>query len=87
MLLDSLPKAGFNKLSKADGAFYLYADIAHMTDNSEEFCRRCLNDTGVAITPGIDFDPERGSQSVRFSFAGPFEDMVNATKRLIEWQR
>jgi aspartate/methionine/tyrosine aminotransferase len=87
LLFDLLPKAGFNKLSQADGAFYLYADVSHMTNDSEEFCRRCLNDTGVAITPGIDFDPERGSQFVRFSFAGPFEEMVDATRRLIEWQR
>jgi aspartate/methionine/tyrosine aminotransferase len=87
LLIASLPKAGFEKLSRADGAFYLYADVSHMTNDSEEFCRRCLAETGVAITPGVDFDPERGSQFVRFSFSGPFEDMVEATRRLIEWER
>ena len=86
LLIDLLPKAGFNKLSRADGAFYLYADVSHMTNDSEELCRRCLAETGVAITPGVDFDPERGSQFVRFSFAGPFEDMAEAARRLIEWQ-
>jgi aspartate/methionine/tyrosine aminotransferase len=87
LLIDLLPKAGFDKLSQADGAFYLYADVSHMTNDSEEFCRRCLAETGVAITPGVDFDPERGSKFVRFSFAGPIEDMAEAARRLIEWQR
>jgi len=87
LLIDLLPKAGFDKLSQADGAFYLYADVSHMTNDSEEFCRRCLAETGVAITPGVDFDPERGNQFVRFSFAGPFEDMAEAARRLIQWQR
>ena len=87
LLNDLLPKAGFDKLSQADGAFYLYADVSHMTNDSEEFCRRCLAETGVAITPGVDFDPDRGNQFVRFSFAGPFEDMAEAARRLIEWQR
>lgn len=87
LLIHLLPKAGFNKLSQADGAFYLYADVSHMTNDSEEFCRRCLVETGVAITPGVDFDPERGSQFVRFSFAGTSEDMKDAARRLIEWRR
>ncbi len=87
LLLEQLPKAGFDKLSKAEGAFYLYANVAHMTNDSQEFCRRCLADTGVAITPGIDFDPRRGNQTVRFSFAGPYEEMVKATGRLIAWKR
>lgn len=87
LLLEMLPKAGFDKLSQAEGAFYLYADVAHMTNDSQEFCRRCLAETGVAITPGIDFDPERGNRTVRFSFAGPYEEMAEAAKRLIDWKR
>ena len=87
LLLDLLPKAGFYKLSHAEGAFYLYADVAHMTNDSEEFCRNCLAETGVAITPGVDFDPQRGNRYVRFSFAGPYDDMAEAGKRLIEWKR
>ncbi len=86
LLLELLPKAGFEELSHADGAFYLYADVSHMTNDSEEFCRRCLNDTGVAITPGVDFDPERGNRYVRFSFAGPFDHMAEAARRLIDWK-
>mgnify|MGYP003759646727 FL=1 len=87
LLLELLPKAGFDKLSHAEGAFYLYADVSHLTNDSEEFCRKCLAETGVAITPGVDFDPERGNHYVRFSFAGPFDDMAEAGRRLIDWKR
>ena len=86
LLIDLLPKAGFKTLSRSDGAFYLYADVSHITNDSKGFCHRCLEETGVAITPGIDFDPEKGNQFVRFSFAGPSEDMEIAARRLIEWK-
>jgi len=82
LLLEELPKAGFDKLSQAQGAFYIYADVSHLTDNSLEFCKNILNATGVAITPGVDFDPERGHHYVRFSFAGSTEDMRDAAARL-----
>ncbi|MBT4464006.1 MAG: aminotransferase class I/II-fold pyridoxal phosphate-dependent enzyme [Rhodospirillaceae bacterium] len=82
LLLEELPKAGFTELSHADGAFYIYADVSHLTDDSHEFCRRILEETGVAVTPGSDFDPTRGSRTMRFSFAGPTDIMAEAAKRL-----
>ncbi|HZH26296.1 MAG TPA: pyridoxal phosphate-dependent aminotransferase [Azospirillaceae bacterium] len=85
LLLDRLPEAGFDRLAPADGAFYLYADIGDLTNDSEAFCRRMLAETGVAATPGIDFDPERGRRYMRFSFAGSFEDMEAAAERLRRW--
>ena len=57
-----LPKAGFERFAPADGAFYLYADVAHLTNDSRDFCRRMLREIGVAATPGIDFDPARGHE-------------------------
>ena len=86
LLLEELPKAGFDKLAPADGAFYIYADVARLTNDSLDFCQRMLSDTGVAATPGVDFDPERGSHYVRFCFAGPTEDMAEAARRLIDWK-
>jgi len=86
VLLNELPKAGFDKLAPADGAFYLYADVGRMTNDSQDFCRRMLAETGVAATPGIDFDPEQGHRFMRFSFAGATEDMEDAAKRLIAWK-
>jgi aspartate/methionine/tyrosine aminotransferase len=87
LLVAELPKAGFREFAAPDGAFYLYADIGHMTNDSEEFCRRMLAEAGVAATPGTDFDPRRGARTVRFSFAGTTEDMQEAAKRLIKWRK
>ena len=87
MLLNELPDAGFGKLAPADGAFYLYADIANLTGDSEGFVRRMLNEIGVAATPGIDFDEAEGRHFVRFSYAGTFENMREAARRLKEWAR
>ena len=69
LLLRALPEAGFDKLAPADGAFYIYADVGHLTNDSDTFCRQILADTGVALAPGLDFDPERGHRFVRFSYA------------------
>lgn len=85
LLLRELPKAGFGSLASADGAFYLYADVTHLTNDSSAFCSRMLAETGVAATPGIDFDPDRGNRYVRFSFSGRTEDMAEAARRLIAW--
>lgn len=87
LLLQELPKAGFVDFAAADGAFYLYADVSHMTSDSQAFCRRMLRETGVAITPGLDFDPGQGHRFVRFSFAGSREDIAEAARRLVAWRR
>jgi aspartate/methionine/tyrosine aminotransferase len=87
LLLEELPKAGFGDLAAAEGAFYLYADVTRMTNDSEALCGRILAETGVAVTPGVDFDPERGNRFVRFSFAGSYADINEAARRLIAWKR
>jgi len=85
VLLEGLPKAGIDRLASADGAFYVYADVSHLTSDSADFCRRMLIEAGVAATPGIDFDPGRGHDFVRFSFAGSTEDMRRAVERIADW--
>jgi len=85
LLLKKLPAAGFDHLAPAQGAFYIYADVSKLTNDSEEFCRRMLAETGVAATPGLDFDPARGRAFMRFSFAGATEDMDEAAERLAAW--
>lgn len=87
VLLDGLPGAGFDRLAPADGAFYLYADVSRYTDNSEAYCRRILDETGIACTPGTDFDPLAGNRFLRFSFAGSTADMAEAVRRLKEWRK
>jgi aspartate/methionine/tyrosine aminotransferase len=81
-LLAHLPEAGFPHLSPAEGAFYLFADISDRSHDSLAFCARVLAEAGVAVSPGVDFDPERGGNFVRFSYCGPGADMRLATERL-----
>ena len=87
LLLSGLSELGIDKVAPADGAFYAYADIGHLTDDSADWCHRLLEDTGVAVVPGVDFDPERGRRFVRMSFAGATEEMAEALARLASWLR
>ena len=84
-LLDGLREIGIDRLAPTDGAFYVYADVSDFTADSMDFCSKLLADTGVAIAPGIDFDPEHGGSYVRLSFAGPTSDIEEALRRLGAW--
>lgn len=87
LLLNELPAAGFDRLAPMDGAFYAYADVRTMTNDAGAFCRQMLAETGIAATPGNDFDPVDGPAYVRFSFAGDTADMREAAGRLKTWLR
>ncbi len=87
LLLDGLPRLGIDRLAPADGAFYIYADVAHLTDDSYAWCHRLLTETGVATAPGIDFDTRRGNEFVRLSFAGSAEEITRGLDRLDGWLR
>ena len=85
VLLDGLPRLGIDKLAPADGAFYVYADVGHLTDDSYGWCLRVLEETGVAMAPGIDFDTRRGGEFVRLSFAGASTEIEEGLERLMGW--
>jgi len=85
-LLRTLPEAGFTRLSPAQGAFYLFADITERSNDSVAFCKRMLAEVGVAATPGVDFDHARGNRFMRFSYCGPEADMREAAERLKAWR-
>jgi aspartate/methionine/tyrosine aminotransferase len=85
-LLRALPEAGFTRLSPAEGAFYLFADITDRSNDSAAFCARVLAEVGIAVTPGVDFDQARGSRFLRFSYCGPEADMSEAAARLRAWR-
>ena len=85
LLLDGLGRLGIDRLAPADGAFYVYADVAHLTDDSMAWTYRLLAEIGVALAPGIDFDPADGHRWVRFSFAGAADDVSGALDRLRDW--
>ena len=85
LLLKRLPEIGIGKLAPADGAFYIYADIADLTNDSTGFCRRMLEETGVAVTSGLDFDPDRGNSTIRMSYCGETEMIAEAMDRMGDW--
>ncbi|RJO78721.1 pyridoxal phosphate-dependent aminotransferase [Nocardia panacis] len=85
LLLDGLPELGITDLAPADGAFYAYADIGHLTDDSRKWCAQVLEHTGVALAPGLDFDTVNGHRTVRFSFAGSTADITAALARLADY--
>ncbi|MBN9022364.1 MAG: aminotransferase class I/II-fold pyridoxal phosphate-dependent enzyme [Rhizobiales bacterium] len=87
LLLAELPKAGLGEIVPADGAFYLYVDVSRFTDDSLAFAKLMLDEAGVAATPGVDFDEERGRRFIRFSYAGATEQMAEAARRLQGWGR
>ena len=87
LLLEGLPQTGLDQLVPADGAFYLYADVSRFTADSLAFAKQMLEETGIATTPGVDFDEARGLNFLRFSYAGTTADMAEAIERLRVWNR
>ncbi len=85
LMLDGLPLAGFTKIAPPDGAFYVYADVADLTTDSVAFAAEILNGAGVAVTPGVDFDPKRGAQTLRFSYARATSDVIEGLARLQDY--
>lgn len=85
LLLDALPALGLRRIAPPDGAFYIYADIGHLTQDSMAFCMELLLDTGVATAPGIDFDPVDGHRYMRFSFAVSTDRIEEALRRITPW--
>jgi aspartate/methionine/tyrosine aminotransferase len=84
-LLEGLPRGGLDRFAPVDGAFYLYADVSHLTDDSQELCASLLEATGVALTPGADFDGESGRRHLRIAFAGDPEQIARGAGRITDW--
>ncbi|KUP92274.1 aspartate aminotransferase [Tritonibacter horizontis] len=82
LMLDGLPRAGFTKIAPPDGAFYVYADVSDLTTDSRALAAEILQQAGVAVTPGLDFDPQRGATTLRFSYARATSDIEEGLRRL-----
>lgn len=82
LMTGELPKIGLGKFAPADGAFYIYCDVSDHTTDSRAFAAELLEKAGVAATPGLDFDPRRGAQTLRFSYARSTEDIQEGLARL-----
>jgi aspartate/methionine/tyrosine aminotransferase len=85
ILLEGLPQAGLDSFLPADGAFYLYTDVSRYSADSFAFAKRMLEEAGVAATPGVDFDPQRGQNFLRLCYAGSHDDMREAVERIGDW--
>lgn len=85
LLLEALPEMGLKRIAPPDGAFYIYADVGHLTDDSLALCEDLLRETGVAAAPGIDFDPVEGHRFIRFSFAVSTPLVEEAIARMRPW--
>ncbi len=85
ILLEGLPLAGIDQVAPADGAFYIWAQVDHLCDDSQELAQVWLNDLGIAVTPGIDFDPAQGHRFIRFSFAGSSQEARDTVDKLTHW--
>ncbi len=85
LMLEALPALGLKSIAPPDGAFYIWADIGHLTQDSVGFCEALLRDTGVATAPGVDFDPVDGGHFLRFSFAASTPEIEEALRRMVPW--
>lgn len=87
LVLDRLPDLGWARAAPADGAFYVYADVSPSGLDSITWCARLLDEAGVALTPGTDFDGIDGRDWVRLSFAASPEVVAEALDRMAAWQQ
>ncbi len=87
LMMAGLPKAGFTKFAPPDGAFYVYVDVSEYTDDSLAFSKQILAEAGVALTPGLDFDPARGAGTLRLSYARSTADIEEGLVRLEKFMR
>jgi aspartate/methionine/tyrosine aminotransferase len=84
-LLSGLPSEFLGQHAPADGAFYLYADISAVSADSATFAQRLLDEAGVAVTPGVDFDRAEGARYLRLSYAGSHATITTAIERINRW--
>ena len=87
LMAEGLPKAGFDRFAPPDGAFYFYVDVSAYTNDSRAFANEILDKAGVAVTPGLDFDPVRGNSTLRFSYARSTKDIAEGLERLATFMK
>ena len=87
LMIEGLTQAGFDRIAPPDGAFYVYADVSALTDDARAFAAEILDQSGVAVTPGLDFDKGRGQGTLRFSYARSTADIEEGLRRLKDFMK
>lgn len=89
-LLNSIDRLGWGNVAPADGAFYVYADLGPALEgfaDSGAYCSALLEEAGVAVVPGLDFDAVNGGRCVRLSFAAGYDAVTQGVERILQFQR
>lgn len=81
-LLRALPATGIRVRVVPDGAFYVYCDVSEVTDDSFDFCRRLLEESHVALTPGRDFGVAAPQRHIRIAYSQPVPRLLEAVERI-----
>ena len=68
-----------------EGAFYFYLDVTNFDVDSEDLSKKILNETGVALTPGTDFDKKFGHRTMRLAFSSDKQKVIEAVTKLKKW--
>jgi len=86
-LVPELVRLGFDVPVMPEGAFYVYANCRRLAPDSFEFCRRLLEDAGVAVTPGIDFGAHLAAEHVRFAYTTSLDRLREGVARIGQFLR
>jgi len=87
LMVAGLTKAGLGKFAPPDGAFYVYVDVSDYTNDALAFSAEILEEAGVAVTPGLDFDPANGHKWLRLSYARSTADITEGVARLTTFMK
>ena len=87
LMVAGLTKAGLGKFAPPDGAFYVYVDVSDYTNDALAFSAEILEKAGVAVTPGLDFDPANGHKWLRLSYARSTADITEGVARLTTFMK
>ena len=85
VVVGALRAAGLARFSPPDGAFYVWVDVSGTGMDSLALSTALLEEAGVATTPGADFDPGRGGDWLRLSYAGSRADVEEGMARIAGW--
>ena len=85
ILLEGLPKAGLDKFLPSTARSISTPTSRASPPTASTFAKRMLEETHVAATPGVDFDPLQGTHFIRFCYAGSADEMHEAVQRIGGW--